>query len=208
MAAVDVGKAILALLAIVPHPLSSASELSRTNLHAGNFCGTSAGCIYPLPRNATQSSPRGTPPTLNPHNLRVKCQPAGNPACTSTVLPAVERIKSRIFPVKNGVQISPSSLITDLVIKMSSTEIVPLQHGVNESYELTVPSASNSMSIIITAANEWGALYGLESFGQSVSLFKGTDHNFFPTAQPFYGLTLWPPARIVDSPRTSWRGLM
>lgn len=199
---------MLSLLAAVSLASSFYCGLAKVQEAAGDFCGTSAGCIYPLPQLAAQGSPIGTPPTLDPQNFHVECQPTGHPACGLTVLPALERIKARIFPVRNGTATSAGSLISGLVIKLSSTQQVALQHGVNESYELTVPNASGSMRITISAATEWGALHGLETFAQSVSLLKGTDHNWFPTPQPFYGLMLWPPARIVDSPRTAWRGLM
>ena len=201
---------MLSLIAACSLTAAAYPRLSTSKSAAGNFCGTGAGCIYPMPQHATQGAPSsgGTPPTLDPQRFHVKCQPIDHPACTSTILPAVERIKARIFPVQNGTQTSAGSLVSELVVKLGSTESVPLQHGINETYELTVPSASSSMSIAISAASEWGALHGLESFAQSVALLQGTSHNFFPTPQPFYCLMLWPPARIVDSPRTAWRGLM
>ncbi|KAI3743824.1 hypothetical protein L1987_56891 [Smallanthus sonchifolius] len=42
----------------------------------------------------------------------------------------------------------------------------PLSHGVNESYNLTVPA--NSTAAALTAATPWGAMRGLESFSQLV----------------------------------------
>jgi hypothetical protein len=194
---------------------ASRADLSQRNeaaggqrAAAGNFCGTAAGCVYPLPMHATQGTPRGVPPTLDPRRFRTSCEPATHPACSALVLPAVRRMRGRIFTSTHGTQTAAGSLVSALVVQLGSTVPTPLQHGVNESYELDVPVASSAMTVTVRAQNEWGALYGIESFAQSVALLKGTDHGFFPTAQRAYVLTLWPPARIVDSPRTAWRGLM
>jgi len=162
---------------------------SPSSAAAGNFCGTSAGCIYPLPRHAVQATATATPPTLDPQSFRTRCEPIAHPACAATVLPALDRLRERIFTVQNGTQTATDSLVTELVVKLSSASPTPLQHGVNESYELVVPSASSAMSVTIAAANEWGALFGIESFAQSVALLVGTAHGFFPTPQRAYVLT-------------------
>jgi hypothetical protein len=180
---------------------------------AGNFCGTSGGCVYPLPRAASQGPPGGKndpPPTLDPQRFATSCRPPNHPACAATVLPALARMRGRIFSVENGTQTASSSLVTELVVQLvhGSEAATPLQHGVDESYELSVPGASGSMTVTVSAPNEWGALYGIESFVQSVSLLRGTDHDFFPSPAMAYVLTLWPPALISDSPRTAWRGLL
>jgi hexosaminidase len=190
--------------------LLARAAATATLAAAGNFCGSSAGCIYPLPQHATQGAPpsTGPPPSLNPQIFQTTCRPQGHPACAAVVVPALERMRGRIFTMHNGTQTAAGSLITELVVELSSTSAEPLQHGVNESYTLRVPAASAAMTATVSAANEWGALHGIESFAQSVALLSGTDHGFFPTAQRAYVLTLWPPARIVDSPRTAWRGLM
>eukprot|EP01052_Picozoa_sp_SAG31_P006746 SAG31_NODE_313_length_17858_cov_34.811307_12_plen_130_part_00 len=114
----------------------------------------------------------------------------------------------RLFTIKNGTQVSESSRVSELVVQLKSKSAEPLQQGVDESYQLRVPAASASMRVTVTALNEWGALYGIESFAQSVSLLKGTDHGYFNSPALAYMLCLWPPAVIDDSPRTAWRGLL
>jgi hypothetical protein len=177
---------------------------------AGNFCGSPFGCLYPAPLFATAGTPGGAgkpPPTLDPERFITECEPANHPAC-ATVQSALQRMVGRIFTAKNGTQTAASSQVTKLVVRLASTEATPLQQGVDESYQLSVPVASGSMTVSVSAPNEWGALYGIESFAQSVALLKGTDHSFFSSPALVYALCLWPPVLITDSPRTSWRGLL
>ena len=178
---------------------------------AGNFCGLDAGCLYPLPQTASQGTAGGEgkpPPTLDPQRFATRCRPAAHPACAATVLPALERMRARIFTLQNGTQTAPAALVVGLEVQIGSSQPTPLQHGVDESYELRVPAASAAMTVTLHAPTEWGALYGIESFAQSVDIIRGTDHDFFASPTMAYILTLWPPARIADSPRTAWRGLL
>lgn len=193
-------------------PLALLAAVSGLGLAAaGNFCGTTAGCIYPYPADSVQgvAAPGKPPPTLNPAIFITSCLPAGHPACAATVTPALARLRSRLF-TQQDTQSGPSSVVQLQVTLTGSAAATPLQLGVNESYVLEVPDPGPRMVVTIRAPTEWGALWGLESFAQSVDLIPGTAHGFFPEnpSQPAYVLGLWPPARIADAPRTAWRGLL
>lgn len=134
--------------------------------------------------------------------------------------------------------------IVHLEVRLESINPEPaeLQQGVNESYTLTVPFPSANMTVTISAATEWGALHGIETFTQAVELVptldpppgdesaspaptpgnaaghRQADHPAPPRQQRRgrrlreaahqYVLQLWPPAKIYDAPRASWRGLL
>ena len=73
-----------------------------------------------------------------------------------------------------------------------------LELGVDESYEVDVfqPKGGGDVLVNITAATQFGALYGLATFGQLVQ-WTGRVHvmrNY--------------PMRVKDAPRFPWRGLM
>ena len=173
----------------------------------GNFCGTTAGCIYPLPTHATQGTPTVRPPTLDPNRFSTSCVPTMHPGC-STVIAAFERMRDRVFIRRSGIQFDNTSLVTQLVVRLQSPTPTELQHGIDESYTLTVPAAAPAMTVVVSAMTEWGALHGIESFTQSLRLTPGTTYGFFTNSTPAYVLQLWPPAQVSDSPRTSWRGLL
>ena len=194
-------------------PSSGASMASSASgSAAGLFCGTLAGCIYPYPTQSRQGSPGPVPPTFNPANFTTRCLPRGHGGC-NVVTRALHRVVARIFAAavhsRRPTQWEPASLVTGLVVTLTSATATPLQLGVNETYTLDVPAAGPAMVVSLQANTEWGALRGLESFGQSVTLVPGSSHGFFhDTTKPAYVLMLWPPARIQDSPRTAWRGLL
>lgn len=63
------------------------------------------------------------------------------------------------------VELSPTNPLQTIVLTISDLNS-PLQHGVNESYSLTIPTAGSSANL--TAETVWGAMRGLESFSQFV----------------------------------------
>lgn len=69
-----------------------------------------------------------------------------------------------------------------------------LQHGVDESYTLTV--ASNSSTVEITAKTVWGALHAFVTF-QQIVIFDGGS-----------GLIVEQPVVIKDYPKYAYRGVM
>lgn len=184
------------------------SLLCLSCVATGNFCGTAAGCIYPYPAHAEQGAAGKMPPSFDPSNLRMSCQPAASAGCTEIISPALQRTFERIFYRTNGTQFDSTVCVSGVTVQLRSSSSVDLQHGVNESYSLAVPEAGPSMEIIISADNAWGALRGLETLAQSIQLVPGTAHSFFNTSTPAYVLELWPPAIIADKPRTAWRGLL
>jgi hexosaminidase len=133
---------------------------------------------------------------------------SGGSACADIVETALTRMRSRMFYRDVTTKFPGMPHLTALRVVVQGT--ADLQHGVNESYVLSVPAPADNASIeaTITAPNEWGALRGLESFASSVSLIPEGTHGWFFGADFVYALTLWPPARIADEPRTAWRGLM
>jgi len=173
----------------------------------GQFCGTNAGCIYPMPSSVVQT-PSGIPPTISPANFSVSCIPECHQGCQNIVVPALARVFKRVFRRIGHVQVSETTKITSVVVTLSSLSATPLQHGVNESYSLSLPAAGPSMAVSIVAASEWGALRALETFAQAITLLPGTAHGFFNTSTPAYFVTIWPHAQIHDAPRTAWRGLL
>ena len=194
----------MALLARVCLLLASASASSqsagRTPLGlgsgAGNFCGTAAGCIYPYPAQAAQGSPGRAPPTFDPANFTTRCLPRGHGGC-DVVVAALRRVVARVFAVAaqpgRPTQWVRGSLVTALVVTLASPSATPLQLGACENYTLDVPAAGPDMVVSLQAQTEWGALRGLESFGQSVALVPGSAHGFFhDTTKPAYVLMLWP----------------
>lgn len=75
---------------------------------------------------------------------------------------------------------------------------VELQLDVNESYSLHVPEHGGIAEL--TAANQYGARHGLETFTQLVSLDAHGDGST--------SVLRYAPWHIEDAPRFTWRGLM
>ena len=111
----------------------------------GQFCGTNAGCIYPMPSSVVQT-PSGIPPTISPANFSVSCIPECHQGCQNIVVPALARVFKRVFRRIGHVQVSETTKITSVVVTLSSLSATPLQHGVNESYSLSLPAAGPSMA--------------------------------------------------------------
>lgn len=63
------------------------------------------------------------------------------------------------------VNLSPKNPLQTLTLTITDLNS-PLQHGVNESYSLTIPTAGSSANL--TAETVWGAMRGLETFSQLV----------------------------------------
>lgn len=128
------------------------------------------------------------------------------------------------FPAPNTVRVG-ATLNTVTVIIQGEEEV--LQFGVNESYTLYI----NSSNAVITAPNQWGAMYGLETFFQLVQLNPvesssstggggvggggvvasegGADTLADGEGPSFsYGLAEGVPLTIQDAPFVGWRGLM
>lgn len=82
------------------------------------------------------------------------------------------------------------------VVIQSSTD--ELQHGVDESYNLTIPNQGNPLYVLIEAQTVYGALHGLQTFSQAC-LFN-IEKGVIEVHEA--------PWTIVDQPRFSYRGLL
>lgn len=82
--------------------------------------------------------------------------------------------------------------ISKVTIKVEKLD-VPLQHGVNESYQLDV----NQTAITISSPTVWGALHALSTLEQLVEWDKSTQRIFFERE-----------VSIKDSPNYPYRGVM
>jgi len=85
-----------------------------------------------------------------------------------------------------------SGACTSLEITLTNSSDV-LELGVDESYNLTIQAGVSELR----AATVWGAMYGLETFSQTLVSGQGGDDAFFADAQT-----------ISDAPRYKYRGLM
>ena len=86
---------------------------------------------------------------------------------------------------------SPETFRQLRIVVQNSTE-TPLQLGVDESYSLQLDASGGTL----TAASEWGALRGLETFAQLVQ-WDGDRY-------VLCGL----PLTLADAPQYAWRGLL
>lgn len=105
--------------------------------------------------------------------------------------------------INQSVPTTPSGQLFQLDIITKNKSPVELQLGVDESYELNVPSGfgADGSRATLTASTAWGALRGLETFAQIVSfqtLFDGKSGHF----------VYWTPMSVRDAPRYPWRGLL
>lgn len=100
--------------------------------------------------------------------------------------------------IKPGVAVAPTTLEA-LKIKVADLT-ASLQHGVDESYNLTIPMVSTSAPAfaVLAAQTPWGAMRGLETFSQLVWVW-GANHNHTLVA---VGLDIW------DSPIFGHRGVL
>ncbi|KAI3869166.1 hypothetical protein MKW92_043511 [Papaver armeniacum] len=84
---------------------------------------------------------------------------------------AVQRYLTLILSERYNPIIAPAANITASspaleILTISVTDLsLPLQHGVDESYSLTIPTIGSAN---LTAATVWGAMRGLETFSQLV----------------------------------------
>ncbi|KAL3523240.1 hypothetical protein ACH5RR_016074 [Cinchona calisaya] len=100
------------------------------------------------------------------------------------------------------IEVNASSLDPSLVIKGIQVVILSpsdeLQHGVDETYKLSVPVQGNPIYAYVEAQTVYGALHGLQTFSQ-VCRF-----NFATRVIEVYQA----PWTIFDQPRFSYRGLL
>nr|GMC54059.1 beta-hexosaminidase 3 [Ipomoea batatas] len=82
------------------------------------------------------------------------------------------------------------------VVVLSANE--ELQHGIDESYHLTVPDIGSSLYAYLRAQTVYGALHGLQTFSQMCQF------NF--TARAFEVHQV--PWTVLDQPRFAYRGLL
>lgn len=164
-----------------------------------SFCDKDFGCTYPLPTSVKQGNSTASVPVLSPDaGFAVTCTPSNGPAC-ATVNSALERAVKRAFYYKDNSQLKSDVVarpIMGLDVTVTTSNSTALQHGVDESYTLTVPVGGHMQ---VSAATEWGALRGIETFVGLVAFNLSSDSYF---------LQVRAPAVIQDSPRTAWRGLL
>ena len=117
------------------------------------------------------------------------------PAAQSTLGHVIDRYEAQIPGQRSGDCPSTGHEITELQVSVMDT--VDLQLGVNESYSLHIPQ--NGIAELV-AATQYGALHGLETFTQLVSLDVHSDGSTSVLQRA--------PWRIDDGPRFPWRGVM
>ncbi|XVF56952.1 hypothetical protein PTKIN_Ptkin06aG0162400 [Pterospermum kingtungense] len=111
--------------------------------------------------------------------------------------PAVNRYLRLIKTEHHRPLVTPSVNISNSSPPLQSLTLniidltAPLQHGVNETYSISIPDVD--ATAYLTAATAWGAMRGLETFSQ---LVWG-----YPSAVPV-GLYVW------DAPLFAYRGIM
>ncbi|KAK6156436.1 hypothetical protein DH2020_010684 [Rehmannia glutinosa] len=97
----------------------------------------------------------------------------------------------------NSSKIDPSYVLKGIHIVVFSPSD-ELQHGVDESYKLHIPSQGNPLYAHIEAKTVYGALHGLQTFSQ-VCYYNISSRGI---------LVHQVPLTIVDQPRFSYRGLL
>ncbi|GAB2300190.1 Beta-hexosaminidase 2 [Dionaea muscipula] len=150
---------LILLLSTTLFPQLSSSQSHRSG---------SLPSIWPKPRHfhwphpqATLLSPAFTILILSPHHNR-------------HLAAAIRRYNHQILTEHHHPLITPTAIQTpsstspplqSLTVTVSDPT-APLQHGVDESYNVTVPVNSSTASL--TSSTPWGAMRGLESFSQLV----------------------------------------
>ncbi|XP_057855730.2 beta-hexosaminidase 2-like [Cryptomeria japonica] len=117
---------------------------------------------------------------------------------------AVSRYKQIIsekpwYPIHSP-DAAPSTPVSSTPLKQLNVLVrdlnADLQHGVDESYNLTVPSDGTPATL--SAQTAWGAIWGLETFSQLIRLYNATSS---------YPLLIPGPLMIVDYPLFPHRGI-
>ncbi|KAI5650218.1 hypothetical protein M9H77_36223 [Catharanthus roseus] len=109
----------------------------------------------------------------------------------------VDVIKGGHVIEANFSRFSPSQVIKGIhVVVLSPND--ELQHGVDESYKLSIPKQGNTEYAYIEAPTVYGALHGLQTFSQLCQF------NFRARIIEIHHA----PWTIVDQPRFSFRGLL
>jgi len=151
--------------------------------------------VWPMPQSFNQG-PDSASVQLSPAAFTIQCSGA---VCPDPLAAAFKRYFPLIFiGTKNGKGAKRASSVgasltgINVVVAANAT----LKLGVDESYNLTVPVSG---TVVISAANQWGALHGLESFSQLVAWApRGSVEYSVPNV----------PISITDYPRFQWRGAL
>jgi hypothetical protein len=170
-----------------PHPAPAPGPVPHPD-------GPNPPALWPAPARYHPAPGSGSVAIIDASALSLTC--SGTDACESSIKPAFVRAKAWALAVPDA---DPTgATLHNLVVRIAEAQ--PLQFGVNESYILEVTSTK----AIITAPTQWGALHGIESFFQLVLIEPWEE---CPNCNK-YIMRPAVPFRLVDRPRTQWRGLM
>ena len=117
-------------------------------------------------------------------------------AAQSSLERAIDRYQALIPGRRSTSCPSKSHELTELQVTV--VDDVDLQLDVNESYSIHIPQDGGIAQL--TAATQYGASHGLETFTQLVSLDVHGDGST--------SVLKYAPWQIDDAPRFAWRGLM
>ena len=124
----------------------------------------------------------------------ISCRYAGS--CPDPIAAAIARYTGIILMGAPAVAHASGAALTALQVISRHTAVLAV--GVDESYSLDVPS--DGSPAVLSAANQWGVLRGLESFAQLV-VWQG------PDANDSYIITV-APWSCADVPRFPVRGVL
>ena len=151
--------------------------------------------VWPAPR-AVSCGAEEIPRKVCASNFHATCTGGAASACESIVQPAVQRMRSAAFYLRNACPHDTPPF--ELTIVLNSSQETPLQHGVEEAYTLTIDAVAGATQARIEAANQWGSLHGLNTLGQLVRASADRHHEISASL----------PLRIEDGPRVRWRSLL
>ena len=171
---------------------AAAAVLLLSRPTAGFDIPSQYSSVWPLPAAFEQ----GSTTTFLAPGFFVSC----GAVCPAPLPDAVARYTSLILFAGSPGSLPPAStpLLPSLRIAVAAS--APLALGVDESYNLTVPADGSSATL--SAATQWGALRGIESFSQ-LCVWQGPDGPV-PAA---YAITN-APVVIRDFPRFPARGVL
>ena len=160
--------------------------------------------IWPLPKNMSglQVLSRRRTVVLDP-NTQEFAFIVDSSADYSLIHSGVARYQQIIFGNHGSKDTSgdDDNVLKSVTIKLTSARAAkanpPLDFGVDESYQLTLPSSATANAASIQANTVWGALRALETFSQCLH-FNATRDSF---VQLYSGV-------IEDEPRFAHRALM